>query len=611
VELDLSAFAGMTPVEMTGLTEFPKIGQHPYFVTLPPYYFYWFRLQLAPAPVTALRAPEAAAPPVQIEAALPAFFMGVAWDTLLEGNVRTLIERESLLPFLQRQRWFGGKARPVRAAHFLDWGLLRKGQHPIFVTVVEVTYEDGPADRYLVPLSAVSGAAAESILATTPQVALARVTGARKGIVIDATADDLAAAALFELLEKEGSIPTRGGTLRVRHTPAFAELRGGDGLAPKRGSAEQSNTSIAYGDRLILKLFRRVESGPNPDVEIGEYLTTRTSFRRAPRVAASIEYEAAGEAVIAHLAVAQQFVISQADGWSHALGELRRFFDDVTGRDAPDRELLKPGHMFDLAARPTPQGIFDLAGGYIDSAQLLGRRTAELHLALAGGGDDAFAAEAWTHDDTARLVADAAGQIARARVLLDAAPPAVPSEIAASARDLIDRADAALHARYAASQATAPDGSVSRIRVHGDYHLGQVLWSEGDFYILDFEGEPARPLEERRFKESPLKDVAGMLRSFGYAANAALFAQTAGRGGDAARLEPWARVWQRWTGAAFVKGYLAHTGNAPFLPPDPVQRAALLDLFLLDKTLYELNYELNNRPDWARIPLQGVSEWLG
>jgi maltose alpha-D-glucosyltransferase / alpha-amylase len=608
VELDLSAFAGMTPIEMLGLTEFPRIGDLPYFLTLPPYYFYWFRLQLAPAPVTTLRAPEAAAP---VEA-LPAFFMGVAWDTLLDGNVRTLIERESLVLFLQRQRWFGGKARPVRAAHFRDWGLLRKGTDPIFVTIVEVTYEQGEAERYVLPLSIVSGAAAETIVAQTPQVALARVTGARKGLIIDASADEAGAQALFQVLERETTVATRRGLLRTRHTPAFAELRGTGTLAPKRGAAEQSNTSITFGDRLILKLFRRVENGPNPDVEIGEYLTTKTSFRRAPRVAASIEYEAAGEAVVAHLAVAQQFVVSQADGWSHALGELRRFYDEVVVREAPDRELLKPGHMFDLAAAPTPDGVCDLTGAYIDSANVLGRRTAELHLALAGdAGSEAFAPAAWTRDDTTRLVADAADQIAKALALLDAAPAGLTPELAAAARDVVDRAHATLHERYGPDRHTAPEGAVARIRVHGDYHLGQVLWSEGDFYLLDFEGEPARPLEGRRLKDSPLKDVAGMLRSFDYAAHAALFAQMAVRGADAARLEPWARVWQRWTGAAFLKGYLTAAGSAPFVPADPEQRAALLDLFLLDKALYELNYELNNRPEWARIPLRGLSEFLG
>jgi maltose alpha-D-glucosyltransferase/alpha-amylase len=615
VELDLSAYAGMTPLEMLGLTEFPKIGQLPYFLSLPPYYFYWFRLQLAPAPVTALRAPETVAP---VEA-LPAFFMGVAWETLLDGNVRTLIERESLVPFLQRQRWFGGKARAIRAAHFVDWGVLRKGQHPIFITIVSVEYEEGSPERYLVPLAIVGGPAADAVVANTPQLALARVTGAKKGVVIDGTSDELFAQVLLDTLDGastgsgtgEAAIHTKRGTATTRKTSAFPELRGEGALAPRRLASEQSNTSIAYGDRLILKLFRRVEHGPNPDVEIGEYLTTRTSFRRAPRVAASIEYRTPGEAV-AHLAVAQQFVASQADGWSHALGELRRYYDEVTVRDAPARDLLPAPRMFDLAAAPAPHAICDLTGAYIDSAQVLGRRTAELHLALAGDtAAEAFAPEPWTRDDIARVVADAAAQIERARGLLESDRVALPTEAAVAARELIARADAALHERYDPHAGSVPVGTVARIRIHGDYHLGQVLWAEGDFYILDFEGEPARPLEERRRKESPLKDVAGMLRSFSYAAYAALFAHTAGRAGELERVEPWAHAWERWTGAAFLKGYLAIADAAPFLPADPVQRATLLDLFLLDKAVYELNYELNNRPDWTRIPLRGLSEWLG
>jgi maltose alpha-D-glucosyltransferase/alpha-amylase len=587
VELDLSAFAGMTPIEMLGLTEFPKIGQQPYFLTLPPYYFYWFTLQLAPAPVAAQRAPETAAP---VEA-LPAFFMGVAWDTLLEGNVRTLIERESLVPFLQRQRWFGGKARAVRTAHFVDWGLVRRGEHPSFLTIVEVDYAEGPRERYLVPLAVVAGPAADAILAATPQIALARITGARKGLVIDATADDPFAEGLLDVLDERWTVRAKRGVVRARRTPAFGELRGDGPLTAKRLGAEQSNTSLAYGERLVLKLFRRVENGPNPDVEIGEQLTTRTAFRRAPRVAAWIEYEAPGEPV-AHLAVTEQRIRCQADGWGHALAELRRYYDEVQHRHEPPDETF--------------------AGAYIDSARLLGRRTAGLHLALADDATNAaFAPEPWTREDVARIVADAEGQIAVARGLLESDAVTIPRGVAARALELIARADAAVRERYGPPDAGALDGEVAKIRVHGDYHLGQVLWAESDFYILDFEGEPARPLEERRRKESPMKDVAGMLRSFSYAAYAALFAHSGGRADELARLEPWAAAWQRWTGDAFLTGYLATAGHASFVPVDPVQSATLLQLFLLDKALYEMNYELNNRPDWARIPLRGLAELLG
>jgi maltose alpha-D-glucosyltransferase / alpha-amylase len=266
----------------------------------------------------------------------------------------------------------------------------------------------------------------------------------------------------------------------------------------------------------------------------------------------------------------------------------------------------------DLAALATPSIVRELAGAYVDSAQQLGRRTAELHLALSSDtATPAFAPEPFTRDDMARLVAAATGEVRRARESLDSRVDALAPDAAASARALLARAEQTLHQIHEGHVTRAGGVIGSRSRIHGDYHLGQVLWAEGDFYLLDFEGEPARPLEQRRQKESPLKDVAGMLRSFSYAAYAALFAHTTGGAAEFERLEPWARVWQHWTSAAFLTGYFAAAGGASFVPADPVQRAALLDLFLLDKALYELNYELNSRPDWIRIPLRGLMELLG
>ena len=607
VELDLSRYKGMTPVEMLGLTEFPRIGDLPYFLTLPAYMFYWFRLQAAPSPIAAQRVTDSGSSE-NVADALPAFFMGVAWDTLLEGNVRTLIERESLVPFLQRQRWFGGKARAVRAARFLDWGLVRRGGDPLFATIVEVDYEDGGRERYFVPLAAAGGAQTEAILKENAHLVLARLTGARKGAIVDATADDRYGASLLDTFDKLETIQLKRGVIRARRVNTYQQLRGSEPLPVRRLAAEQSNSSLAFGDRLIAKIFRRVELGPNPDVEIGEHLTTHTAFRRTPQVAAWLEYEGAGDP-IAHVAVAQQFVKSQADGWNHALHELGRFYEEVQVHQPPGADLLGPEHMLDIAMTGTPPTVCDVTGGYIDSAQVLGRRTAELHLALASDTrTNAFAPEPFSRDDYARLVADAIGQARQASGLVAARAGHLGDGIGATAQSVVERASRVLNERHEAHQHKPFDAVTTRTRVHGDYHLGQVLWSEGDFYLLDFEGEPARPLDERRTKESPLKDVAGMLRSFSYAAYAALFQRTAGRAEDFARLEPWARVWARWIGAAFLKGYLNAAGDAPLLPADRVQSAALLDLFLIDKALYELNYELNNRPDWTRIPLQGLAD---
>ena len=591
-ELDLSAFTGLTPVEMLGLTEFPRIGELPYFVTLPAYSFYWFRLQQQAAPIAVQRLPEAAAAPEE----LPAFFMGVAWETLFDGNVRTLAERESLMPFLQRQRWFGGKARGMQSARFVDWGVLRRDPLPVFLTIAEVTYRDGARDQYFVPLALLDGPAAETFAARAPHAMLARVTGARKGLLVDGGAHDETARTLLDAVQSEEGRRTKRGNLRFTRTRLFETIRGEGPLEPRRTGAEQSNTSIIFGDRLIAKLFRHVEQGPNPEVEIGEFLTSRTAFKRAPRVAAAVEYEPTGQP-LTHVAVLHELVTSQADGWSHALAELDRFYDEVQLLGDPPADLLPGARTLWLAFVDTPAAVCELSGAYVDSAQILGRRTAELHLALSSDATvPAFAPESLTAADVARVVADAQSELRRVSASLD-------HDVAARAeRTLVGLRDGA-----AAQHVELPG---ARIRVHGDFHLGQVLWSEGDFYLLDFEGEPAKSIAERRRKESPMKDVAGMLRSFSYAAYAALFAHTAGRTEEFERLEPWARVWLTWVGAGFLRGYLTAAGTAPFVPADPVQRASLLDLFLIDKALYELNYELNNRPEWIRIPLRGLTELL-
>ena len=611
VELDLSRFKGMIPVEMVGLTEFPRIGDLPYFLTLGPYAFYWFRLQQAPAAVASRVAPE----PARDIAQAPGLLVGAAWETLLEGNVRTLIERERLLPFLQRQRWFGAKARRARAARFVDWGVLRRGPQPLFLTLVEVEYEDGGREQYFLPLTVCASADVKSIEERSPNAVLATVTGAKKGVIFDAWLDDRFATTLLEAIGQREQLKTRRGAIRVDQTHAFAELRGTEPLRVSRLGAEQSNTSILYGDRLILKLFRRIEPGLNPDYEIGRQLTDVVRFPRVPALAAALEYDRSGD-WSATLGMLQQLVESQADGWSHATDELSRYDDQVSSLTAPI--VQAPSRFSELAVAPVPARVQEMMGSYLEPAAKLGRRTAEMHLALAADSTNpAFAPEPFTKEDLTALSADAVAQAQRALQLLetkarqagDAAPdkpgavPRLPVDVADQARRLALSRDSLLDRIRSAPKF---EFVASKIRVHGDYHLGQVLWAENDFYLLDFEGEPARPIAQRRLKQSPLKDLAGMLRSFSYAAYAGLFAHAATRPAEFARLEPWAHIWQTWASAAFLRGYFDTARDAAFLPSDLEQRDALLRLFMLEKALYELNYELNNRPDWVRIPLWGI-----
>jgi maltose alpha-D-glucosyltransferase / alpha-amylase len=602
IELDLSRFKGMTPVEMLGLTEFPRIGDLPYFLTLSPYGFYWFRLEQAPPAITARMAPE---PATSVPHA-PPLFVGAAWETLLDGNVRTLIERDLLLPFLQRQRWFGGKSRATRTARIVDWGLVRRGPQPLFVTIVDVEFEDGTRDSYFLPLTVCSYHEVKGLEERAPQAILAHVTGARKGLLFDAWLDDRYARTMLDAMEREEQIRTKRGIVRAAKTPAFAGIRGaaGDGLRVSRMPIDQSNTSIVYGDHLILKLFRRLQAGINPDYEIGRQLTERAGFTRVPPVAGAFEYTALA-AEPTTLAMMQQLVLSQGDGWAHTLNEVARFYEDVDAEAAPPYD---PGTTFAaLIATEPSERVTRAMGSYINTAATLGRRTAEMHLALASESTDAaFVPEPFTAVDLAVLTSQASLQAQQALDALTTSIVTLPADVQTSAQALLQSRNTLLDRIRSAAR---PEFVASKIRVHGDYHLGQVLWCEEDFVILDFEGEPARPIEERRLKQSPLKDVAGMVRSFSYAAYAGLFVHTKPRG-DFEQVEPWARIWHLTAASAFLRAYFTAADGALFIPGAESQRDALLELFVLEKALYELDYELNNRPDWVRIPLRGISDLL-
>jgi maltose alpha-D-glucosyltransferase/alpha-amylase len=351
-------------------------------------------------------------------------------------------------------------------------------------------------------------------------------------------------------------------------------------------------------------MFRRFEPGPNPDVEVGRYLTEQAGFTRVPPVAGVLEYRDADDPA-ATVGMVQSLVGAQADGWRHAIDELARYFERVHGLpELPAADDIAARPFITLAGAPLPSTAREYVGGYLESAAKLGRRTAELHAALARAtSDPAFAPEPIGPADLGAL---ADGMRAHARqgfAALEASRERLPAAVAARTSELAGYQDALVAG--VERVATLRPGAI-KTRIHGDYHLGQVLWAEGDFVIFDFEGEPARPLSDRRAKHSPLKDVAGMLRSFSYAAYAALFATSVARPDDFDRLEQWARLWQTWTAASFLRAYFGTAGAAPFIPADPAQCEALLQAYVLDKALYELHYELNNRPDWVRIPLAGL-----
>ncbi|MBI1874602.1 MAG: maltose alpha-D-glucosyltransferase [Acidobacteria bacterium] len=589
VELPLADFQGFTPVEMLGRIEFPRIGESPYVLALGPYSFYWFQLVKTTTPV-AIRT---SAPPAE-STELPAFFSGRAWETLLDGHVRTLIERECLPHFLERQRWFGGRARGLRAARLTDWALVRKSPVPAFLALVEAEFADGGRQTYFVPMALMPGADGEERLKLAPEAAIARVTGARKGLLMGVVGGaESIGEVLLDFIAANREVATRHGVIRAFRTDAFERVRGSSTPGPiTLGRSDASNTSLVYGDRLVLKFFRRLEEGPNPDLEISRHLAERSAFSRVPPLGGGLVYRRAGAGELT-LAMLQGFVQSQASGWDHAIYELSRYFERVRTLPA----LTQP---------PLPDRsdeVKEIIGGYADSVALLGRRTAELHLALSCDvSDPAFAPEAVTSDDLRKLAVEARHQAHASLNLLEARRES--DATAPEGRQVVARRERILERLQAIESLILV---TSKIRVHGEYHLGQVLWVEGDFVIIDFEGEPTRPLRVRRRKQLALKDVAWMLRSFSYAAFGEMFAEAGTDAEALRRLEPWAGFWVRVMEDTFVRAYRVAAGAAPFLP-DPTNFQNLLEFLMLEKALSELHEELTNRPDWIGIPIKGILE---
>ena len=600
VSVPLAQFAGLTPVELLGQTEFPRISDQPYFLTLAPYGFYWFALQEAVVPVTARVAP---APDEHAE--WPVVFAGVVWDSLLDGAIRGLIERQALVPFLQRQRWYGGKAKAIASARISDWAPLRRGAHPAFLAIVDVSYRDGSSDRYALPLAMSTAQDADTIEQQHPNAVLARISGARKGLLYDGLFDDGTCATLLAGIQEGRELGTHAGAMRATNTGLTADRVPADALTPiVRLTSEQSNTSIQFGQQLVLKLFRRLEPGINPDVEIGRYLTEHGSAR-VPAVVGDVAYERAGHTP-ASLVVLQQYVWNQGNAWNVTIEELGRFFERSLGMGTPDPTDADT-FAWSNSGEEIPPQVSEAISAYLATAGIIGRRTGELHLALAGNDSEPFAPEAIGRADVARMSAAMRLHAEAMLELLDGALHNLDADRRKMAVLLLERSDLLLQ-QFDGMNAIAHAGR--RIRIHGDYHLGQILVTEGDVVIIDFEGEPARPLTERRAKSSPLRDVAGMVRSFGYAAAIGLGAATQRRPEDLERFRPWAGFWENWVSAAFVRAYAAVVNGTSLLPVDENTTRTLLRAFILDKALYELGYELNNRPEWVHVPIEGLLRLL-
>ena len=597
VELDLSKWKGLVPVELFSSNEMPVVGDNPYFLTMGPHAFYWFAMQ------------PRAAPSIQSDGAQPARVLpevrvAGGWEAALVGGSKEALEAV-LLGYIPQRRWFGGKARRIKTATITDVVSVPGAEGNSYLTSVVIGYAEGDPDTYMLPVAYANAAEAPHILERWPQSAVAWIRNQgedARGLLYDALGPPNFAEAILGAIARRRRAAGGMGTLVGSTTRAFARLRGPETirLEAQLSVAEQSNNSVIFGERLMLKVFRRLEEGVNPELEVGRFLTEKTTFSHIAPLAGSLEYRRAkGEPI--SIAILQAYVPNQGDAWQYTLNTLAHFFTapELVGAQPPamPRSLLE-------ASKLEPSEIASkVIGGYLDSARLLGRRTAELHAALASDPDDpAFAPERITALDQRSIYQSLSGLSMRATDLLRTQLNKLPADARDEGRKVLELESRITHIL---KSFLARRLNTTRIRVHGDYHLGQVLYTGHDFVIIDFEGEPTRSLYERRLKRLAMRDVAGMLRSFSYASQAALRSEHA-PAERLAELHAWSRFWADSVSAVFLKSYLSTAGSASWVPQSQEDLELQLTTMLLEKALYELRYEMNLRPDWVRIPLRGI-----
>jgi len=632
VELDLREHRGVVPRELFGQTNFPMIGELPYLVTLSPHAFYWFSL---PSP----RPEDRIEPTTMPELRVPG-----EWWQVLEGRSRRSFEA-ALPAILQSRRWFASKHRRIQSATIVDRVPLTGQGQRIELLVVGVEYFESESERYVLPIAHVSGRQLSDIASSHPEAILASTTPSGSS---SSSGGSAATGALIDALYlPELSRMLVGVAARRRRRPGIGSARLSGFPAPgalsvlealtgtseldlssietKVVSGEQSNTSAILGrsdgQRVIVKTFRTIRSGDNPEVEIGRHLAD--SGAPVARLLGVVELESA-PGVSSSVAVVHEYAPHETDAWATALRSVGNFFEHVVPvSDGPVLPEPPVGGL--VAAARTPEMVHEVIACLAEvgpSAELLGRRTAELHAALASGQDPAFRPEPVTALSQRSLYQSIRTSARRTLVLLRQRQRMLDGDQQAYAKAVLDHEDLILES----ARRVLDVRSGARARVHGDLHLGQILSTGRDYVFIDFEGEPSRSFGERRLKRSVLNDVAGVLRSYHYAAHTGIGELTRrgvldagpaelgdsdpGVADDArkelARYREAADRWSFWAGACYLRGYLIAADGAGLLPESDDEITIALRAQLFDKALYELRYELGNRPDWVHLPLQGL-----
>ncbi|HKS11488.1 MAG TPA: maltose alpha-D-glucosyltransferase [Pseudomonas sp.] len=585
-ELDLSQYAESVPVEMLGGSAFPPIGQLPFLLTLPPYGFYWF--VLAPRD----RMPSWHVEPTQSLPEFTTLVLKKRMEELLESPVCDTLQDNVLPQYLPKRRWFAGKEARIEQVRIRYGVRFGTSTTPVLLSEIEV-HGGGQVSHYQLPFGLIGE---EQINSALPQqLALARVRRrGQVGLITDAFVLEPFIRAVLRACQDGARLPSDAGELRFESTAQLATLGLGEDSEVRYLSAEQSNSSVVVGNSLVLKLIRRVNPGIHPELEMSAYLTAAGFANISPLLGWVSRVDGQGEPHL--LMIAQGFLSNQGDAWAWTQNTLERAI----------RDEMEPGNG-------EPAAHTDALEELTGFAALLGQRLGEMHLLLGAPSDDpAFAPHPSSAEDSQRWGRQISAELSHALDLLAQHRENLDSESQALVDDLQQQRDGL--ARHVENLAGLAQGGLL-MRVHGDLHLGQVLVVQGDAYLIDFEGEPARPLEERRAKNSPYKDVAGVVRSFDYAAAMILRSASAVDLSEAARQarQRVARHYLHQSRHAFVEAYGLATAAMPHAWEQAEGERAALELFCLEKAAYEILYEAENRPGWLAVPLHGlhglISTW--
>jgi maltose alpha-D-glucosyltransferase/alpha-amylase len=593
-ELDLNEYKGYVPTEILSRNKFPAVKDDiHYFFTLGGYATQTFLM-------------EKAHPEMDNGERLQTIEIK-RWKDLIERDTLDRLETEVLPNYLMHLRWFGGKGRGMENIQIIDSAQLPAGEDNIFILLLEVSYRDGLPDMYQLPVAWASGQFSFKLQDNCPQsvVCLLNING-EQGILYDAIYGYNMQEAIIQHMANHDTVASRHGELAFSGNRSLKKhMLANVNVKPKVMSAEQSNTSITYDNAWYLKIYRKVDKAINPDVEVTRFLSKEAGFKYIPAYIGSVEWKTANNEPMV-LGMMQEMVSSTSDGWAYILDRLDDFNETLL-TDANKTLVLSEnvGSLIEpLAFEDIPEDIKVLLDGTVaELIRLLGVRTGEMHLALASGTEPAFKPEEFSLHYQRSLFSSLQSLVRVAFQNLSRNLKSLPDDVRAEAQEVLGMKDEIL---TFLKRIYSHKIDVNKIRIHGDYHLGQVLFTGKDFLILDFEGEPARGYSERRLKHSALRDVAGMVRSLHYAAYGSLFLDNQIREEDIDRLIPYVEKWYHYMSGFFMKSYLSTVEGTKFIPGNLADLEILMDTFLLQKAIYELNYEINNRPKWILVPLRGI-----